>query len=682
MRKNKMFVYTFTLFTSIGLTACGSETKEPVLAPQDQSQIRSLKPGSAQEFEASLKSYLLNRPKTSIYGEGSTGHMSFSGMTAESLQSGSAASPSPSASSTNLIEAGVDESDYVKTDGAYLYIVKGRQYEHYFPENDGVITIGLPVIKNPSPQIEIYQLDPAKADAKLISTITISDTESLSGIYLSTSVTGTKRLVAVAQKHQQIGIYNIQPVTQVFTYDVTDPTKTTLLWNFETEGYSNATRILNNRIYFVTRKSFYLPEFNYWVAYEKMAAANATIVAQLTVDKVLPHSRLNNVDIAVVTASDCAIPTNTDVNSYFDMGVTSVIGLDLDTPQQTQAFCTLESSNNMYVSTKSLYLTKPAYADGVTYTVVHKLALNPTGIEYRASGTVPGAIGWGMAEFKINEFNNFLRIITSELSIDGGMVSEKHTLTVLAESLATPNHLKAVSHLPNTQRPDSIGKPNEQLYGVRFFGDYAYAVTFQRTDPLYVLNLKNPADPFIEGELEIPGYSDYLHPLNDNTLLGIGKDALVSNGITNLQGLKIALFDVTNKTQPRLLNEIILGQRGTHSTVLSDYKAFTILKSKQTESWRLAFPVSVHSGAIDPLEYAPFEYCGLGLYEIKNNTAGTALELSTAGTLKLPTTQTQPFHTCDLHQARSAFVDDAVYFSGLNRLWSTMWQNPTQLTAN
>ena len=313
MRKNKMFVYTFTLFTSIGLTACGSETKEPVLAPQDQSQIRSLKPGSAQEFEASLKSYLLNRPKTSIYGEGSTGHMSFSGMTAESLQSGSAASPSPSASSTNLIEAGVDESDYVKTDGAYLYIVKGRQYEHYFPENDGVITIGLPVIKNPSPQIEIYQLDPAKADAKLISTITISDTESLSGIYLSTSVTGTKRLVAVAQKHQQIGIYNIQPVTQVFTYDVTDPTKTTLLWNFETEGYSIATRILNNRIYFVTRKSFYLPEFNYWVADEKMAAANAAIVAQLTVDDVLPHSKLNNVDITVVTASDCAVPTNTDV---------------------------------------------------------------------------------------------------------------------------------------------------------------------------------------------------------------------------------------------------------------------------------------------------------------------------------------------------------------------------------
>lgn len=116
--------------------------------------------------------------------------------------------------------------------------------------------------------------------------------------------------------------------------------------------------------------------------------------------------------------------------------------------------------------------------------------------------------------------------------------------------------LALVGELPNARHPEPLGKPGEQLYATRFVGTRGFLVTYRLTDPLYVLNLADPADPRVAGELQVSGYSDYLFPLTDTLLLGVGKDAVSDNSAGDgrfawYQGVKLALIDVSNPAQPR-----------------------------------------------------------------------------------------------------------------------------------
>jgi hypothetical protein len=116
--------------------------------------------------------------------------------------------------------------------------------------------------------------------------------------------------------------------------------------------------------------------------------------------------------------------------------------------------------------------------------------------------------------------------------------------------------------------------PTEQIYSTRFVGDYAYVVTFRQVDPLFVFDLTNAAAPTKLGELKIPGFSEYMQPIDDNHLLTIGKDANDQGRVT---GLAIQLFDVTNKTQPRVQGKFVFGndQGWASSEAESNHKAFT-----------------------------------------------------------------------------------------------------------
>ncbi|MDY6984725.1 MAG: beta-propeller domain-containing protein, partial [Pseudomonadota bacterium] len=173
--------------------------------------------------------------------------------------------------------------------------------------------------------------------------------------------------------------------------------------------------------------------------------------------------------------------------------------------------------------------------------------------------------------------------------------SSSTRLTVLKE--AGGKRLETVSVI------DGIGKPGEQLYAARFLGDRAYLVTFKLIDPLYVVDLSAQENPKLVGELEIDGYSEYLHPISDTLLLGIGKDAIPATGATDIfdgrggafyQGVKIALFDVSNPASPREIDSKILGKRGTESDVLYDHHAFSYLPAQGDEPARFAIPVQLH----------------------------------------------------------------------------------------
>jgi uncharacterized secreted protein with C-terminal beta-propeller domain len=168
--------------------------------------------------------------------------------------------------------------------------------------------------------------------------------------------------------------------------------------------------------------------------------------------------------------------------------------------------------------------------------------------------------------------------------------------------------------------------PGERIYSTRFMGDRAYMVTFKNTDPLFVLDLKVPNKPRILGALKIPGYSDYLHPYDQNHLIGFGKDTIeISNkdGEGNVvgssayyQGMKMALFDVTDVNNPKEMFKELIGDRGTDSELLHNHKALLFDKAKEL----LAFPVTVMEVKGDKVQenfpqYGQFTFQGAYVYK-------------------------------------------------------------------
>ena len=144
-------------------------------------------------------------------------------------------------------------------------------------------------------------------------------------------------------------------------------------------------------------------------------------------------------------------------------------------------------------------------------------------------------------------------------------------------------HLEIVSQLPNDQEPAPIGKPGEALHGVRFMGSRVYVVTFKKIDPLYIIDVATPEQPYIAGEVEIPGFSDYLHPIGENLLLGVGKDAFDMGSFAWYQGIKLELFDVSDPMTLSSIDSVRVGMRGSQSAALRDSHAISHLPIRPIE---------------------------------------------------------------------------------------------------
>lgn len=157
----------------------------------------------------------------------------------------------------------------------------------------------------------------------------------------------------------------------------------------------------------------------------------------------------------------------------------------------------------------------------------------------------------------------------------------------------------------------NLGK-GERIYSVRFIGPMGYVVTFRKTDPLYVVDLHNPLQPEVKGELKILGFSAYLHPIGETMLLGVGQLANESDGL--VQGLQFSLFDVSDPSNPRRVHERVVGQRGSRSEAQEDHHAFlywaptgllavpatVIEEGQQPFSGALLMTVSAEDGFAEP----------------------------------------------------------------------------------
>jgi uncharacterized secreted protein with C-terminal beta-propeller domain len=264
-------------------------------------------------------------------------------------------------------------------------------------------------------------------------------------------------------------------------------------------------------------------------------------------------------------------------------------------------------TQNIFVSSNNIYITSTTYADGkilnsmgypdTEETIIHKISIADGKIEYKFWGEVPGTV---LNQFSMDEYQGYFRIATTT----GWM--EQNNVYIL------DNGLKVVGKLEGLA-------PGEKIYSARFMGNKAYLVTFKKIDPLFVVDLKDPENPMVIGELKIPGYSDYLHPYDENRVIGVGKDAVDEESFAWYQGVKIALFDVSDPENPVEISNYVIGDRGTDSYVLADHKAFLFSRSKNL----LVMPISLakidenkYPEGVPPYAYGDFVWQGAYVFNV------------------------------------------------------------------
>jgi len=286
--------------------------------------------------------------------------------------------------------------------------------------------------------------------------------------------------------------------------------------------------------------------------------ANEKLVAESTLDDWLPRYRVGDGEPRRLTAcEDVSRP-----DSFSGLGMLSVVTIDADDPRPGPAATILGAGETVYASAEHLYVTSSAWPmdpaamatrPGMPEisTDIHKFDIgDEVRTTYLASGRVKGRL---LNSFSMSEHEGDLRVATTD------DVVQESSVTVLREQEGALAFVGGVGGLGKTER----------IYAVRFIGDRGYVVTFRQTDPLYVLDLADPAAPKVTGELKIPGYSAYLHPISEHQLIGVGQDATDEGRV---RGTQLSLFDVSDPANPKRLANATLPQ--AHSEAEYDHHAF------------------------------------------------------------------------------------------------------------
>jgi len=227
----------------------------------------------------------------------------------------------------------------------------------------------------------------------------------------------------------------------------------------------------------------------------------------------------------------------------------------------------------MHVSLDNIYITFPQGEN----THIHRFRIGGGEITSAADGEVSGHV---LNQFSMDEYGGYFRVATTtgHVARSWTQASSQNHVYVLDMTLTIVGRLEGLA-------------PGEDIHSARFMGDRCYLVTFKKIDPLFVIDLEDPYTPAVLGKLKIPGYSDYLHPYDENHLIGVGKETVEAEegDFAWYQGVKISLFDVSDIENPTEMTKYEIGDRGTESPALSDHKAFLFERSKNL----LVLPVLV-----------------------------------------------------------------------------------------
>lgn len=480
----------------------------------------------------------------------------------------------PDYSETNIQVEGVDEADIIKTDGEYIYIVSGGNItivKAYPPEEAKVLSkislngsiTGIFINGNKLVVFEteygIYPLYEITVD----DSASIPEPENGSTPVEEPSRDPSEPTIEPAMPEPITPIIYEPPTTSIKVYDISDKENPVLTRNFSIDGNYFSSRMIGDYVYVVaTQYTFFIEK-----------------------DVFLPRVHSDN-ETEAISATDIYYYNSSDISYSF----TSIVALNVqnDAQEPTHETILLGGTSAIYVSQSNIYLVFPDYTweeNETMKTVIQRIKIENDSIIFAAEGEVPGYV---LNQFSMDEHNGYFRIATTVENFNWRTFDEeatsKNNVYVLDMNLNIVGKLEDLA----------LG---ETIYSARFMGDRGYLVTFRQVDPLFVIDLQDPTNPKVLGQLKVTGYSDYLHPYDENHLIGIGKETNLDKDNPLYQGVKISLFDASDVSNPVELAKYEIGDRGTDSPVLWDHKALLFDKEKNL----LVIPVLV--AEIDPSQY-------------------------------------------------------------------------------
>ncbi len=485
-------------------------------------------------------------------------------------------------SETNVQVEGVDEADILKMDGTYVYHLSRNR-------------------------IMISQILPTDS-ARLVGQINLEKELSAHDFYVDGD-----RLMVMGQKYEdrfypmpliegiarEIAPYpygGSVAIAQI--WDINDKAGPKKVRTVEFDGSLSSSRMIDGNVYLI------MNSWSGWRTFDIMPTEKELVPAFRDSERGVdyePMVRCGNV-------------------GYFDPEPSreylTVASVPMHGAGEVQREVILGSSETIYASLENMYVARqdwqvrPFYDSMVPedreQTNIYKFKLDDGKIEFVKQGSVPGHL---LNQFSLDEHNGYLRAATTIGQVWRTSADSTNNIFILDQEMKPAGSIKGIA-------------PGETIYSMRFMGDKGYMVTFKNTDPFFVLDLKDPQNPSILGKLKIPGYSDYLHPMDENHIIGVGKEAVESSdkNFAWYQGMKIAVFDVTDVENPIELHKVEIGDRGTESQALHNHKAFMYSPTKQL----LALPIRVAelpaSVKADPYreggEYGDFTFQGAYVYKL------------------------------------------------------------------
>ena len=454
--------------------------------------------------------YQLLREKTNL------GNYYFPG-TAEidlsSSDSGTTAQKLEDYSDTNLQVAGVQEADIIKTDGKYIYALS-NYYLYIIETDNGQMTV-------------LSKFDRA----------TNSETEEdAMSVYTQDIFVVNNRLIVLKSSYHytknidgEIGIClywwgNGSTVAEI--YDITDKADIGLVGVFEQDGYYSNSRMIGNVLYLVSNYNIY------------------SQIDQNNPETFVPKIICNG-ETQLVEPEDICVNENLDSASYVVISAYDTVNGEFLSNKSLLGY-----GGEIYMNTDNLYVISSIHEiekEGNVYTscnnsLITKFSLNNGYIEEKASAKVEGTV---LNQFSMDEYNGYFRIVTTinswtyTVNDDGSSTSTGSGSETYNNLYILNENLTVVGQLQNLAQ-------GERVYSARFDGNTGYIVTFRQVDPLFSIDLSNPANPIIMGELKIPGFSNYLHNYGDNLLFGLGRDADEQTGGAGY--IKLSMFNTSDKT--------------------------------------------------------------------------------------------------------------------------------------
>ncbi len=490
---------------------------------------------------------------------------------------------------TNNQVAGVDEADFVKNDGTRIFALSGQKLNavRSWPA-DQTAVVGALTIEGYPREMFLDGTDKAIVFSSIYQWYPLSNARGVSCLAMD------------------CGFFSANTV-KVTEVDVSDMTNLRVTRETYVPGFYNSARKVGGAVRMVISDNFNFPEGFKWgpdwspglwddkprlkAAYNQIIADNEALIRRQTLNEWVPASKVVANGQTTLVPHPCNAFSK--VNAPTRLGMVSVVTLNLATNSLDRSTILAEpgeiysSTSNLYVATRHWWWWPQPGQKDTTY--IHKFDIsNPSAALYVASGTVDGHI---IDQFSMDEAaSGHFRVVTSIST----RVADPANPNNWWGTLQTTNRLSVLGE--NAGYLDVVGASEdlatgERVMSSRILGDKGFVVTYRQVDPLFTFDLKDPLHPKKLGEVTVPGFSTYLHPLDDNHLLTIGTylpDPV--NGQTNWsqRAIQLAIFDVSDLAHPKQTFTQLVGTANSWSEALYDHKAFNYFPAKKL----LAIPFS------------------------------------------------------------------------------------------